>query len=176
MTQYKHKRKIINFILNPGFQFRQGLYFFLFVFLSSVLVQWLTFVSLRNAIVKYQVNRDTSDLLAWIDPSITALGGEYFIFLGLFAVIGFAFGIFITHKVIGPTIAMKRLIRNLKDGEYGNQIYLRKGDQLRDLAEELNNLSIHLATIHPRNKAELHLITGEDLLIEEDNRNEKKSA
>lgn len=46
-----------------------------------------------------------------------------------------------THRIIGPTIAIKRHVRALKEGLYSHRVSLRKHDELKDLAGELNELA-----------------------------------
>ena len=50
----------------------------------------------------------------------------------------FVFAILISHRVAGPVSRLKRMIRAIGDGKFTEPIYLRKTDELRDLAEELN--------------------------------------
>jgi len=46
-----------------------------------------------------------------------------------------------THRIIGPTVALKRHIRALKDGLYSHRVHLRKHDELKDMAADLNELA-----------------------------------
>jgi len=46
-----------------------------------------------------------------------------------------------THRLIGPTLPIKRLIRALQQGRYGQRVTLRRQDGLQDVADELNRLA-----------------------------------
>ena len=46
-----------------------------------------------------------------------------------------------THRIIGPTVALKRHIKALKDGLYSHRVQLRKHDELKDMAADLNELA-----------------------------------
>ena len=48
-------------------------------------------------------------------------------------------------EVIGPTVAFKRHIRALREGNYDSRVVLRKGDAFDDVADELNLLAQALA-------------------------------
>ena len=53
-------------------------------------------------------------------------------------------GIYVTHRIVGPQVAIRRLISELKKGHYGKQIQLRRNDYLKNIASELNELSTQL--------------------------------
>ncbi len=46
-----------------------------------------------------------------------------------------------THKIIGPTIPMKRHVKCLIDNKYDSRVILRKGDAFQDMAQDLNQLA-----------------------------------
>ena len=46
--------------------------------------------------------------------------------------------IFLSHRVIGPIPKMKRHIRRLIEKDFSNELYLRKTDEFRDIAELIN--------------------------------------
>ena len=73
-------------------------------------------------------------------------------FLAVTAIIAVAYAVVVLavtagylHKVIGPTIALKRHVQSLKKGEYGSRIVLRDGHPVYlDLASNLNDLAERL--------------------------------
>ncbi|MDG5813914.1 hypothetical protein QA601_02405 [Chitinispirillales bacterium ANBcel5] len=46
--------------------------------------------------------------------------------------------IFFSHKLAGPVYRFEKACKSIIDGDYTNEIKLRKGDQLKNLAELLN--------------------------------------
>ncbi len=52
------------------------------------------------------------------------------------------------HKLIGPSIAFKRHIRALNDGNYSSRILLRQNDAFGEMANELNDLAETLEKKH----------------------------
>lgn len=53
-----------------------------------------------------------------------------------------------THRLIGPTLPIRRHIKALRDGLYSHRVKLRKHDGLQDVAEDLNALASTLEERH----------------------------
>ena len=53
----------------------------------------------------------------------------------------FFMGIIMTHKIVGPALVLKRKMQDLAEGHYGARAYLRKGDELKDLAATFNDMA-----------------------------------
>jgi len=176
MTQFRHKRSLVNYIIKPAFQLRYGFYFLAFGVAASLVVQWLSYVSLRDAIIDFHVNKKDGDLMSWLDPSMIAIGEDYLYFLIGFGLLCFTFGIWITHKIVGPSVALKRFIKELRQGKYGHSIRLRDGDHLQDVAEDLNELSRILAEKHHERKVSFEVIENEELQKPEKEETNKKRA
>ena len=49
--------------------------------------------------------------------------------------------IFLTHKVAGPLVRIKRVLSQMGQGNFSQRIQLRKGDELGELAETVNQLA-----------------------------------
>lgn len=54
-----------------------------------------------------------------------------------------------SHRMVGPTIAFKRQLNALLQGNYKTRIRLRDGDYFQDVAELFNRLSEQLDQNHP---------------------------
>lgn len=67
--------------------------------------------------------------------------------LGLIIVVFSIASIFITHKVAGPVYRLKRSIAQVAHGDLGVVIRLRRGDDLKDLAEHINILIANMRTL-----------------------------
>jgi methyl-accepting chemotaxis protein len=65
------------------------------------------------------------------------------LFLGLLVPLaGLAlFTIFISHKVAGPIYRLSKFAEDVRNGNFASKIYLRKGDELTDVAMDFNKTS-----------------------------------
>ena len=57
-----------------------------------------------------------------------------------------ALSIFITHKIAGPLYRLKKALSLITEGNLDAKVKLRKGDDLKDLAEHFNMLAEELST------------------------------
>lgn len=48
--------------------------------------------------------------------------------------------LFVSHKIAGPLYRFKQTFKDLASGNFGNQVRLRKGDQLVEVASEFNQM------------------------------------
>lgn len=60
-------------------------------------------------------------------------------------ILGFL-SIFITHKIVGPIYRLKIALREMTEGNLGVRVTLRKGDDLQELADHVNKLSVMVST------------------------------
>ena len=61
--------------------------------------------------------------------------------MAILAAFVFAFAIVISHRIAGPVFRLKRVIHDIGEGKLDSlPVYLRKTDELHDLAEELNSI------------------------------------
>ncbi|MDD5680809.1 MAG: HAMP domain-containing protein, partial [Candidatus Omnitrophica bacterium] len=60
--------------------------------------------------------------------------------MAVLAILIFIFAIFISHRIAGPIYRIKSVIREMGEGKLDVPVYLRKNDELHDLAEEINKL------------------------------------
>lgn len=67
--------------------------------------------------------------------------------IGLIIVLFGAFSIFITHKLAGPVFVLERMARDITKGDLTVRTRLRKGDDLNDLAEDMNKMAGNLESL-----------------------------
>ena len=60
--------------------------------------------------------------------------------MAVLAVLIFIFAIVISHRIAGPIHRIKSVIRAIGEGNLDMPVYLRKNDELHDLADEINKL------------------------------------
>jgi methyl-accepting chemotaxis protein len=129
-----------SYFIDKKFQGKFILKFCLIVIVSSVIVgglllflaQGSTTVAIENT--KVTVKNTASFLLPLI---LTTL-----IIVTVFSAISVAvLAMFISHKIAGPLYRIKKDIERLHAGDLTASFRIRKGDQLQDLADSLNEMA-----------------------------------
>ncbi len=125
-----HQRKIRNFLIKRPMQLRVTLGFvglaLAALILGEVLV-YQVFWPLTTALP-----RDTAMI---IRPQLFTIVFWYSVPLVIFVILG---GIVITHRIAGPAYHIERNLDKLLQDEPIELIHLRKGDELKELAEKIN--------------------------------------
>lgn len=141
----KPKRRVRNFLLQPLLQVKLGLYAIL---LSALFVLTIVFLMYNN----FADFLDSVIKLTDVETEVRELSSEHwrgtrlwiFVCSGVYLLATIAISVLYTHRLVGPTIAFRRHVRNLREGKYQSRTYLRKGDAFMEVAEELNRLSEQL--------------------------------
>ncbi len=143
----KKRRSLRNLLIDPLVQVRLGLYSILLAVAFSAIIMLILYMNLAKFAdivmaltdvedeIKVLFNSYMSDAWLWLVAATVV-----FLFLNIFV------SIFYTHKLVGPTVAFSRVIKNLRNGEYGSRVFLRKGDAFSNVANELNQLAEKLET------------------------------
>ena len=133
------RRKLKNLLIFPESQVRYGLVFLTlatFVHIAMTIIVLKIYSAWGTSEGEFPVNVPVWILLAGL-------------FVLYFAIQAFAFllGLFMSHKVFGPLVPIRRLVEDLKNGNPGQPVHLRKTDEpiLLDLAHDLNELAQKLA-------------------------------
>jgi signal transduction histidine kinase len=146
-----HKRKLSNFMLQPLLQIRLGLYN---IFLSLAFCLALVAIFYVNFNKFYDLVLELTDLREEVTDILRSymqgLVGWVAIGTTIYFLITVAVSIFFTHRLVGPTYAFRRHIRELKNGNYGSRVVLRKGDAFQEVAEDLNDLAVTLDQVRRR--------------------------
>lgn len=79
-----------------------------------------------------------------------------------------ALSIYVTHKIAGPMYRIKKSIAEITDGNLELNITLRKGDDLKDLAEHINRLTGEMRNFVSRLKLDYDLLSDYSKQIEQD--------
>jgi len=141
-THKKANRKLKNYLLQPLLQVKLGLYTILLsvafaLVFSSVLL--LSFQRLFELILDLTDLRE--EVLDIINAYLIDIGGWLLAIIIIYLFVNICVSIFFTHRLVGPTIAFRRHIKALRDGNYNSRITLRKADAFSEVAEDLNNLA-----------------------------------
>ncbi len=137
----KNKRR--NYFIDKEFQTKFILRFCVVVLVVSLVVEILLFFfSQKSATVAIEntqvIVKKTSDFLLPILIQTLAIvsifcGGAVFVFALLFS-----------HKISGPLYRLKKEIEKLKEADFRRNFSIRKSDELKVLAESLNQMCTSL--------------------------------
>ncbi len=160
MSMTKYPRKMRNFLLDKRFQLK---YTLAVVVLSAIISTVLGVLIYQEQQKVLQAERDNSKLVALDDPELDAAMQQVLAesdqkiqersrrmlfslvgFLGLLVLLLTLVGIVATHKIAGPAYAMRRTLSAIADGQLPVVRALRKGDELRAVAEELRRMADNL--------------------------------
>ena len=146
-----HKRKLSNFMLQPLLQIRLGLYSILLSLafcLALVAIFYINFYKFYDLVLELtDLREEVTDIL---QSYVRGLIGWVAVGTTVYFFITVAVSIFFTHRLVGPTYAFRRHIRELKNGNYGSRVVLRKGDAFQEVAEDLNDLAVTLEQVRRR--------------------------
>ena len=141
-----NRRSARNFLLQPFLQIQLGLASLMLSFAFAGVISWLFYIHLNQfATVVIQLTDAEDAVLKLLYSSLSEMRNAVLGTIAVFLVANIFASIFFTHRMVGPTVAFRRLIRGLIDGKYGMQIKLRDGDAFVEVADELNELSSKLA-------------------------------
>lgn len=138
----KASRSIRNYALQPLLQVKLGLYSILLSFVFALIVAGILYFNLAkfsSIIVQLTgVEEEVNDLL---EQYIAPAKIQVLLTLATYVVLNMIGTIFLTHRLIGPTVAFRRHIRMIAEGKLQYRTNLRKGDAFVEVADDLNNLS-----------------------------------
>ena len=139
------RRSWKNLLLMPNQQVRLGMYSVLLtmIFSFSVLIISLVAFETLYMIILDLIPRVT-ELRIFINTYMWETIGWLSLAACLYIFCSILLAIWVTHRWIGPTVAFRRHIEELKRGNYAARVTLRKGDAFHDLAREFNELSSNL--------------------------------
>src|SRR5574344_2438109 len=135
-----HRRT--NYFIKPGFQSRLTAIFILIVIIVANIVGALVYgfsvIKLEDSLVdEAKLPVDSKQLGQALLPGV--------IIAELISIFIVAFiCIFVTHTIAGPVYRMERVARNIGDGDLTHFIKLRPKDELKDLADTMNEMTMGL--------------------------------
>lgn len=139
------KRKLSNYLLQPLLQIRLGLYSILLSLGFGCGVLAIIYVNLHKF---YDLVLELTDLrdevTKILNSYIQGALGWIVLATAVYFLITVAVSIFFTHKLVGPTYAFRRHIRELTKGNFRSRVTLRKGDAFQEVAQDLNELAVKL--------------------------------
>jgi signal transduction histidine kinase len=127
-------------------QYRYALYFFGFAVAAAVMNQMFMVRAFRSILIQTLLgtNIDPAALQAAVGVPLQALALKMTLMYPIFGMVCAAFAIWVTHKFVGPQVALRRHIASLAAGDYQAVCRLRSGDELESVAVALNDLAREL--------------------------------
>lgn len=136
-----NRRRLTNITVDSAALVRLSVPFFMLLIASLVtikLVDW----QMADAIS--QLEFTTTEGALNFSKIVNAHTTATYIAMGGITMLGcFSFGMWLmlSHRLFGPTVPIRRHIARLRAGDYGSRIKLRKRDEFKIIAEELNLLA-----------------------------------
>ncbi len=142
----RERRRIRNLVQDPRVQYRYVLYFFGFAVAAAVVNQMFMVRAFRSILIQTLLgaNIDPTTLQAAVGVPLQSLALRMTLMYPILGMACAAFAIWVTHKFVGPQVALRRYIRRLQEGDYAAVCRLRTGDELGSVAEALNELAREL--------------------------------
>lgn len=145
-----NRRHVKNFLLQPRVQLRYAMYFMAFAVVAAVVSQTLVLTALRQILAN--IMRATNmDPLVFATQVSAPLRVAAFQMASLYALLALGcgmFGIYLTHRFVGPQVALRRTLEQLRRGNYEAECRLRPTDELGEVAELINALAVTLNERH----------------------------
>lgn len=141
----KRPRKLRNFLIQPGYQLRFGLYF---------IVSGMALLGVMIAVIfsKLRTLNDTVSRSGALDIKAQSLLNALIFDITWISLVTFAafvlivlvYSIVISHRIVGPTVAICAYIDELKKGNLDAKRTLRKYDELHPIMDSLQDLALKM--------------------------------
>jgi len=137
-----NQRRLRNFLLQPVLQFRLSFYnILLTAFFATVLILviYSSFARVYELVLDLTNLRD--EMREILNQHVIATSVWLAAVVVVYMISNLLITVVITHKMVGPTVAFRRHIRNLVDGNFQSRVNLRQGDAFTEVADDLNFLA-----------------------------------
>jgi signal transduction histidine kinase len=130
-----YSRKI--YLINPKFQIRFSLYVCLLVFLTSIIYPFSIY-ELMNSIITHFALRNPEISTYYSNKRDALIIFLILLHLG-FTCLTFFICVFFSHKIAGPLYKLQKHLKLIRDENYGDKLFFRKGDYFQELADDVND-------------------------------------
>lgn len=139
MGLFKNRRKVSNVVVDGPALLRFSIPFFALLIGSLAVIQVMSY-RLSASIGQFEMTEPNANVafLAQLATDLTSTGMYGIAFLGA---ITYVLWIFYSHAIFGPIIPLERHVGKLIEGDYSTRIHLRRSDEFKKLAAELNRLA-----------------------------------
>lgn len=140
-----YQRKLINFIVDPLFQFRFAAQIVGILAVFSIAFGAFSFLLIGLIYRLFEMTEMEPAVALYVDEQVIHLIVGMGITLVIFFLITIAFILIETHKIVGAKYAMMKYFRDyLFKGNYQMCLRLRKKDYFQDLAETINKFVVQV--------------------------------
>lgn len=77
-------------------------------------------------------------------------------------------GLLLSSRIAGPMYSILRFIRKISGGSYDGVLRVRKGDELKDISDELNNMTSKLRLAREMRREKIRALRSRMVKLEED--------
>ncbi|MCD6423123.1 MAG: methyl-accepting chemotaxis protein [Elusimicrobia bacterium] len=131
----RHKRRII--ITHKKYQFKYTFYILISMVLVAGVISLITFFGIYP-ILSEKLSKAVTEPIS--KELAKALLNSYWISVVFLIFLAGFFGIFLSHKIVGPINRMTSIVNDIEKGNLSKRIYLRKHDEFVPLANAINKL------------------------------------
>jgi HAMP domain-containing protein len=142
MTLNNNRRKISNFSIDPKAQLRFAQPFAILILASFTTINFIFWeVFSTRSTMSSSAPPEVLAVLNGIMGQLVLMSSLGMALIGLLTLV---LWIVYSHRIFGPQVPIRRQVANLMKGDYDYKINLRKNDEFKDLADDLNKLAEHL--------------------------------
>lgn len=148
----RSSRSLRNTLIEPFAQIKLGVYIIILTCIFLTLAGWLffhTFEAQYNHVMEIFGISDPST--RWEVKANDVFYENIYKLAALFALyilVLLAIIFRITHKYHGPLVSIERFADSILQGKYYSRVAIRKGDELKNLAQKLNTMAMALERKH----------------------------
>lgn len=143
------------FIIKPNLQIK----YLIFTVISVVLICVFVYLTLWTSIANSSVYKQS---VAGDQYSLKMISLKNFgLVLVLLVMAASVESIYLFHRIFGPIYAFERVIKMVQDGNFTAQLHLRKTDDLRDMANEIQNMCSNLRETINNEKEKINSIQSQ---------------
>jgi HAMP domain-containing protein len=138
------RRKLRNILVNRNFQLKHWFYIFflgLTVMGSMVLSGLWSFLQFLKSPLFVSNSGMSEELHGAVIGMVNEIVMITVGLVGFYAISSLWLSVFMSHRVFGPLVPIKRYIGELRNGNFDAELRLRRKDELKDLADELRLLA-----------------------------------
>jgi methyl-accepting chemotaxis protein len=129
-----------NYFIKKGFQVNFSIRFLLLIVIEAILLGCLFWFISHNTLTTGYVGSQLriENTSSYFFPAMTVTGLIVVVIVGIIGIIGL---VFISHKIAGPLYRFEASLKAISNGDLTHRTRTREKDQLKDLADSLNNFT-----------------------------------
>jgi hypothetical protein len=155
------RQRLGRLLLEPRLQLRYAVHFLIFGALATGFTMWVGYRAATTVVRRILEQAGHDGILT--DIVHESIGVALLQSAWIFPIVA-AFGIFYSaalfDRFIGPQVTIRRHIRRLSEGDYDGECRVREDDELRDLVDDLNDLTERLRGLAPHEAREPGAVTS----------------